>query len=329
MCYNVSMDLLEIYLQSQTHKVLSQDIKSDMLSHCYMISSKDEFYLHELSIFAAKDIFCLDDNSPCEKCNNCNKINHSNMVDLLYFPKDDKKLMVEDINEIVSDCYIRPMSAKYKVYVLENFDECTVQAQNKILKTLEEPPVNVIFILTCKNELQVLPTIASRSKKITESPIDTQLINRYLEDKKVKNSSLISSMAEGNLTIANKLSENSNAGEIVDIVFDVLKNLRSSADILKYSSKIMTLKKDFIFFLETIVSVLRDIAVFGKSDNIIFVDRKNDYEYLCKTYSKEMILKIIEKVCLIHNKLDFNCNLTGVIDQMLLDILEVKFLWQK
>ena len=176
------MDLLEIYLQSQTHKVLLQDKKSQMLSHCYMINSKDEFYLHQLSIFAAKDIFCEENNSPCENCANCIKINHSNMVDLMFYPKNDKKLMVDDINEIVTDCYIRPMSSKYKIYVLENFDESTVQAQNKILKTLEEPPTNVIFILTCKNELKVLPTILSRSKKVNEIQIDSRLIEKYLQD---------------------------------------------------------------------------------------------------------------------------------------------------
>ena len=323
------MDLLEIYLQSQTHKVLSQDIKSDMLSHCYMINSKDEFYLHHLAILGAKDIFCLEKDTPCEKCINCIKINHSNMVDLIIYPKDDKKLMVDDINEIVTDCFIRPMSAKYKIYILENFDECTVQAQNKILKTLEEPPANIIFILTCKNELQVLPTISSRSKKINEPLINNDLMCKYLEDKRVENPSLITSMSEGNLTIANKLSDNVNSSVIVDLVFDLLKNLKSSIDILKLSSKILSLKKDFVFFLETLISVLRDISTYGKSDKIIFSDRKNEYDFLCKIYSKDMIVRIIERICLIYSKLEFNCNINGVVDQMLLDILEVKFLWQK
>lgn len=322
------MELLEIYLQSTTHKVVSQDIKSNMLNHCYMISSKDEYYLHALARFVAKEIYCLDGNVPCEKCANCDKVNHNNMVDLITYPKGDKSLVVDDINEIVTDCYIRPMDSKYKIYILENFDLCTIQAQNKILKTLEEPPVNVVFILTCTNDSNVLPTIASRSKKISEAVLAFDIIEQYLKDKGVKNFGIISRMADGSLSLANTLSDNPCAVEIVNLAFDVLKNLKASTDILRFSSRILLLKKDFKFFLDTMISVLRDISVFGVSDNLIFNDNKSDYEILAKVYNKTMIIKIIEKISLIPYKLDFNCNLTGVVDQMLLDILEVKYLWQ-
>jgi len=322
------MELLEIYLQSITHKVISQDIKSNMLNHCYMITSKDGFYLHSLARFMAKEIYCLDENSPCEKCVNCDKVNHSNMVDLIIYPKGDKSLVVDDINEIVTDCYIRPMDAKYKVYILENFNDCTVQAQNKILKTLEEPPMNVVFILTCTNDSNVLPTIASRSKKIAECELPFDIVEKYLMDRGVKNSSIISSMSDGSLMIANTLSDNPSAVEIVGLVFDMLKNLKSSTDILRFSSRILSLKKDFSFFLDTMIAVLRDVSVFGVTDNIIFKDNRQDYAILSKLYNRKMISKIIERISLIPCKLDFNCNLTGVVDQMLLDILEVKYLWQ-
>ena len=78
------------------------------------------------------------------------------------------------------------MDSKYKVYILGRFDECTIQAQNKILKTLEEPPQNVIFILTCNNDLAVLPTIRSRSKKINEPNLSCDIIEKYLQDKGVR-----------------------------------------------------------------------------------------------------------------------------------------------
>ena len=323
------MEILEVYLKSQTHKVISQDKKSGMLNHCYMITSKDTNYLKELARYLAKEIFCENENSPCDNCVSCNKINHSNMVDLIFYPKGEKSLVVDDINEIVTDCYIRPMSSKYKIYVLENFDECTVQAHNKILKTLEEPPANVMFILTCINEFQVLPTIASRSKKIHECPIDTSMLTQYLIDKDVKDYDLIANISQGNLTVACNLAENTSAKIVVELIFDILKNLNSSVDILKYSSKILGIKKELPFFLETFIAILRDVAVYDVSKNIIFKDKKIEYEILNKLYSKEMIARIVGKLSIINNKLDFNCNITGIIDQMLLDVLEVKFLCQK
>ena len=323
------MELLDIYLQSQTHKVISKDVSVGMLSHCYMISSKDELLLSSFAFFVAKEILCLSDNAPCDNCVNCNKISHNNMVDLKVYPRSEKSLVVDDINEIVDDCFIRPMDSKYKIYILQKFDECTVQAQNKILKTLEEPPQNVVFILTSTNDAGVLATIASRSKKVNEPELDYDILLEYLKGLSAKDAEVLASMSDGSLTIANKLANNTGSVEIVNLVFDILTNFRTSADVLKYSSKIVSLKKDFGFFLETLIAVLRDIAVFEKSNNLIFKTFESRYHTLNKIYNNDMIAKIIEKIYLIPMKLDFNCNLTGVVDQMLLDILEVKFLCQR
>ena len=144
------MELLDIYLSSQIHRTISKDLSSVMLNHCYLLSSADEFLINNFAYFVAKEICCVGDSKPCNTCINCNKIEHGNMVDLCVYPKDDKNLMVEDINNIVTDCYITPVENHFKIYILKNFDLCTVQAQNKILKTLEEPPKNVIFILFTK-----------------------------------------------------------------------------------------------------------------------------------------------------------------------------------
>lgn len=323
------MELIDIYLQSQTHKVLSQDIESSMLNHCYLLSSKDSFLLHEFSLLFAKELFCDKDNSPCGECVNCEKVEHSNMVDLIFYPKGEKSLMVEDINEIVTDCYITPIESSFKVYVLENFDECTIQAQNKILKTLEEPPKNVIFVLTCSNELKVLPTILSRAKKITENPLDVSVCAEYLRSHNFTSPELLAGMSDGNLLVARELGENSSVAGMVDVIFDLLINLKSSADILTYSSKILEYKKFIKFFIEIFISVLRDISVFGSSEKIIFLNYKKHYEILSKLYSKNMLKLIAKNVNMIHDKLNFNCNITGVIDQLLLDILEVKFLCQR
>jgi len=325
----LGMELLDIYLQSQIHKTISKDIESVMLNHCYLLSSTDEFLLDSFAYFVAKEICCLEQNKPCNHCINCNKIEHGNMVDLCVFPKDDKNLMVEDINNIVTDCYITPVENKFKIYILKNFDLCTVQAQNKILKTLEEPPKNVVFILTCNNSSLVLPTISSRSKKITEPALSRTIVEEYLKSKGESNSDLLASMSDGNLTIANKLAKNTDAVGVVNLVFEMLNGLRTSANILYYSSKILSLKKDITFFLDTLILILRDIAVSSVPELINFKSRKTDIINLSNLYNKLMIEKIVNKVCDIYNKMEFNCNITGQIDKLLLDILEVKFLCQK
>ena len=323
------MELIELYQKSETHKVLSLDLKEKMLNHAYLINSKDDVLLQALGFFAVKEIFCESGNKPCDKCTNCQKIEHSNMVDLEIYPKDNASLVVDDILNIVQSAYVKPMESEYKVFLLNNFDECTVQGQNKILKTIEEPPQNVIFILTAKNMGLVLPTILSRSKKIVERNLPNEIVEKFLIDRKVDNAKLISSMSSGNLGTAIKIAENKDSVSIINLCISLLQKLNSSKDILLYSSRILQLKKDIPFFFDTLITMLRDISIFGKEGNVYFQNFQNDYEALSKIYNSRMIEKIMKEINQVYEKIEANCNMTAVVDQLLLKILEVKFLWQK
>ena len=322
------MELIDLYRNSNMHKKIKLDKDADMINHAYILSSADNLLLDAYASFVVQDICCEDKNSPCMQCLNCQKIMHGNMVDLAVYPRGEKSLVVEDISNIVVDSYIRPMESKYKIYILKNFDLCTVQGQNKLLKTLEEPPRNVIFIMTCGNPDAILPTIRSRAKIVSESALDKSVIQEYLQSRGVTNAATIAGMSDGRITTALALSEKRNACEMVDSVLDILNRLKSSKDILSCSSKILSYKKDIGLFLETMVSVLRDVAIVNYS-GINFVDYKVPIQNLSAVYSAEMIDYIVAKITEIFNKMDFNCNVTGLIDQLLLDILEVKFLCQK
>ena len=323
----ISMETFDLYRNSRLCNIISRDISLGMLSHCYMLCTPDDFILDEFAFNMAKHIFCSGSNAPCNECVSCVKVNHSNMVDLKIFPTTDKTLTVEDITAVVSDCYIKPMDSAYKVYILKAFDLCTVQAQNKILKTLEEAPKNIIFILTCTNPSMVLATIASRAKKIDIGLLDNDVIVDYLKDAKCASPELIACMSGGSLSTAIKLAKNKDAESIVDLCCDILLNLNSSSDVLKYSSKILTYKKDIEFFLNTLISVLRDVA--RNDDGINFKNRRKYIETLSLRYSANAVNQIVMIILEMFERLEFNGNLNGLVDNLLLKILEVKFLCQK
>ena len=322
------MEIKDLYKTSQLHNIISNDISGNMLNHCYLISSADDFLIEQYAMLLVKDIFCLGVDKPCLTCNNCLKIEHSNMVDLSIYPKGDKPLVTEDINEIVNDCLIRPMESEYKVYILKNFHLCTTQGQNKILKTLEEPPQNVVFVLTSNNDSLILPTISSRAKKVNVNLLSQKECCEVLKGMNISGSDILASMCGGNISIALNLSKNSDPQAIIKLIINTLMNLKSSSDIIKYSSLVLSLKKDFVFFLDCMQLVLRDVCVYG-SGVINFEMFKGDIEKLSQIYNKEQIQKITSKINEIYGKLSFNCNINGIVDKFLLDILEVKFLCQK
>lgn len=323
------MEIKDIYLNSQVHKVLSLDISRGMLNHAYMLECADDFLLDKYAFFVAQEIFCTSNKTPCGDCNNCHKVEHGNMVDLKIYPRENKNIVVEDINEIVTDAYVRPIDAGYKVFLLKDFDKATSQSQNKLLKTLEEPPKNVIFILTCSSSGAILPTISSRVKRISIGLLDIDTASKYLEEINLKDASNVARVSNGNISLALKLGGKGEAGKIVDLAIETLSYLRSSSDVLKYSSKILALKKDFPFFLSTLISLVRDIAVCENENIINFENKKSQILALKNVYSAKALEEISHNLISIYEKLDFNCNITGVVDQMLLDILEVKFLCQK
>lgn len=323
------MEILDLYKKSEIHKIIGRDLAGSMLSHAYLFVSKDTFILENFAMFAIKEIFCTNTLAPCNECVNCNKIEHSNMVDVEIYPKDEKNLVVDDIEKIIESAYIRPIENEIKVFLLKNFDECTVQAQNKILKTIEEPPHNVIFILTASGVGGVLTTILSRAKKVVEKTLQISDVSKYLMDKNIANTEVVAQMSDGNLTTALKIAQNKDAISIINLCVDTLLNIKTSSDVLKFSSQILALKKDIVFFLDTFIFILRDISVFGKSDNIYFKNFCKQYEILQKMYTPQMIEKITKKINEIYLKLEFNCNTTAIVDKLLLDILEVRFLCQK
>lgn len=323
----VCMELLDIYRQSQLHKIIESDKHSGMLSHCYLLCSADRELIRAFATDVVKDIFCSSDSSPCDACVSCNKISHNNMVDVISYPKGDGNLVVDDIVDIVSDCYIRPVESEYKVYILYDFDLCTVQAQNKMLKTLEEPPQNVIFILTCSTMMLVLQTILSRSKKIEIPPLDKSVVTKLLNDNNIANAIEIASMSAGNITRAMGYARENESKEMLDLVFDMLLGLNSSSDVLKYSSKITAFKKQVPDLLGVLSFVLRDIAVVGKIE-CNFKNREDKIRLLSQKYSPKMIAEISVKVADCLRNISSNCNLNGVIDSLLLGILEVRFLCQ-
>lgn len=322
------MEIIDIYLKSQTHRIVSLDKSRDMLSHAYMIECADKFLLQNYAMFIAQEIFCTANETPCQECNSCQKVAHGNMVDLKIFPKE-KNIVVDDINQIVDDSYQRPMVSDYKVYILNNFDEATIQAQNKILKTLEEPPRNVVFVLTCVSSVAVLPTITSRVKMISENLLDFGIACDFLSSQGIKNSQSLINVAGGNLFTAQKLSSGTDADKIIDLVFRTLANLKTSADVIRFSSQITALKKDFTYFLDTMIMVFRDVAVIKEKTLVNLQNRMVELSALSQMYTSVAIEKIVSKLNEVYVKLEFNCNLNGIVDQMLLDILEVRFLCQK
>ncbi len=308
----------KIYLNSNTHRIIKNDISENMLNHSYLIISNDKFKINAFTDYVCCSILANDDFSGTI----AKKILHGNHADVKQFPATSKSIVTEDINKIVSDSYVLPMEAQKKIYVLKNFEQATVQAQNKLLKTLEEPPKSVVFVITTSNENGVLPTIRSRCKKIVEGRISDEEVLRYvsgLGKLSAEEAKMIAELSQGNLTFADSYVNDRKYLEMVNLSKDIFNNLLTSANVLNYSAKMLKYKTTFEDFFNVMLLTLRNI----------FVDKTTKNVQPNIKYSSRALTKIVDVLNTAIEKVRCNCNPVSVCDGVLMGILEVRFKCQK
>ncbi len=319
--------LNNIYKSSFAYTIINKDIQNNMLNHAYLLSGDDDALNKFFCVEIAKHILCGNDDAPCDECVTCKKISHSNCVDIKIHPEKNKNFVVEDANAIVDDCLIKPYENEKKIYIINNFENATIQAQNKLLKTIEEPNGCVVFLINTKNSNKVLNTILSRCKKIFVGNVSKENINLFLKEKNIDKADVISNISVGNLTKAIELSENEEIFKINELAISVFESLINSSQVLEYSYKFISFSAHIQTLLENLINVAYDIAMLknGKQNTIINKHAQKRLENILNIYNIKMLNKIVEQINEANLKLQSNCNIQSVVDSLLMNILEAKY----
>lgn len=299
-----------------------------------IIFSKDKQYLG-----VASKLMCtvLENNGEINFENNISKkILNDASVDTFIYPKE-KQLSVEQANEIVDSIALSPMDFKNKYYIIKNIEDALVSSQNKLLKSLEEPPKYVKFVLTSTNSLGVLPTILSRSQKYYLPQINLNDMSGVLEQE-IKNSEIVKQMV--NLHLKQEIIDLS-CGEIgkyfeymmcdklssiLSLCESILTNYRSSTQILTLSSKICELKTNSKLFFEILNIYLIDLMSikFSKQNNVLFKSKINFLNCVENQYSAKTIAQILKVIVKAQKKFKFNTSVSSIVDNFLIEFMEAK-----
>ena len=165
---------------------LRDDIAASSLSHAYILEGAEGTGKHTVAMRIAAALACQNKNDPahalpCMECPSCKKILAGNSPDVITVNRGDKATLgVEAVRELKTDVYIPPNDLTKKIYIIEEAHLMTVQAQNALLLTLEEPPSYVLFLLLCENAATLLETVRSRAPTLHTEPISPKQIERYL-----------------------------------------------------------------------------------------------------------------------------------------------------
>lgn len=176
----------EIIGHEKVKEHLRNAVKLNKISHAYIINGMQGSGKNMIADIFSKTLQCeKGGETPCNVCHSCIQAESGNHPDIIRITHEKPaSIGVEDVRgQLVGDIQIRPYSGRYKIYIIDDADKMTVQAQNAILKTIEEPPEYGIIMLLTENADALLPTILSRCVRLDLTPVQDSLIKEHLMQK--------------------------------------------------------------------------------------------------------------------------------------------------
>jgi DNA polymerase-3 subunit delta' len=172
-------------------RVLKNSIAAGNMSHAYLIVGPPHIGKATFALDIARYVNCVEEEAPCDVCRSCRRINSGKHVDInvlslespLASPENGrsrKEISIKDIEELQKRASLSAYEGKYRIFIIDGVENLSEEAANRLLKTLEEPPSNVIFLMLAADEKRVLTTIQSRCQKIEMEPAAPGIIEQHL-----------------------------------------------------------------------------------------------------------------------------------------------------
>ncbi|WP_343101827.1 DNA polymerase III subunit delta' C-terminal domain-containing protein [Romboutsia sp. MSSM.1001216sp_RTP31141st1_G3_RTP31141_220114] len=305
----------DIIGQEFAKKYLTNSINNNKISHAYMFEGIEGIGKKKLTEELAKLLLDISDvnNSP----------------DYIEIKPDGNSIKIAQIRKLQTDIIIKPHK-DYKIYVINDAHKMTVEGQNALLKTLEEPPQYAIIILVTSNKEALLDTIKSRCEIIKFLPISLIDLKKYLIQKGVdeQRAQLLATFSRGSIEKALELSESSEFAlmrEEIQSYIEILLD-KNIVDILDISLDIEKYRGDIFNILDIMINYFRDIMFIKEKidkNMIINSDKITFLQNMSKKISYSQVSKIIDIIEETKKKIRSNCNFNISMQVMALNIYEV------
>lgn len=312
---------------------LQNAITMGKVSHAYILNGPDKSGKKMLAEAFAMTLQCeKGGSSPCGECHSCKQAVSHNQPDIIYVQHEKPNtLSVDDIRTQVNhDIEVKPYASPYKIYIIDEAEKMNVQAQNALLKTIEEPPAYAVILLLTTNADLFLPTIRSRCVMLNLKAVEDSVIKKFLmEEKQVPDyqADVCVAFAQGNVGKAIALASSDDFNELKAAAIQLMKRIRE-IDLYELSEavkQISEFKLQINDYFDIMMIWYRDILVYKATmdvNSLIFKDEIYDIKKQASKSSYhgiETILEALEKAKL---RLNANVNFDLVMELLLLTIKE-------
>lgn len=237
-------------------KILEDIIIKNKVANAYMFIGQESIGKFLFAKEFAKAILCLNENKPCNKCKSCLELDNSNNPDLTIIEPDGNNVKIEQIRELNRKVVEKPIVSNKKVYIINDGQNITKEAQNALLKTLEEPPEYVTIILITTSESAFLPTIKSRCTKINFNKLAKEEMLKILKSKyNYQNiADMVYKTSNGSINKSIQIIERQSEFENINKVFSDLENI-SIIDLINSKEEVFKEKEEINNTLDYIITI--------------------------------------------------------------------------
>ena len=323
----------DIIGQEQIVEHLKTAVKTDQVNHAYVIQGERSSGKEFIAKVFAEALQCENqkDGDACGECHSCKQAEGGNQHDIIRVTHEKPNTIgVEDIRKITQDVAIKPYSSKRKIYIINEAEKMTVQAQNALLKTLEEPPSYGVILLLTTNVNGLLPTILSRCVVLNMKPVPDETVERYLmEQCKLPDyqAQVCAAFARGNIGRAKELAGSSDFERMKSDVLSILKYVRemSLSQIMEAVKKAGDYKQQINDYLDICVIWYRDVLFYkatAEPNRLVFREEISAIRNIARDVSYEGIEDVIQALDKAKRRIEANVNFDLAMELLFLEMKE-------
>ncbi len=308
-------------------------VSKQKVSHAYIIQGARGSGKNMLAELFAMTLLCEKQGaSPCSVCHSCRQAESRSHPDIIHVTHEKPNtISVDEIREQVNNTIaIKPYQGPYKVYIIGQAERMTAQAQNALLKTIEEPPEYAVLLLLTENAQMLLPTINSRCVMLKLRNIKDTLIKKYLMDVKQvaeEKADICTAFAQGNIGRAVMLAQSECFYEILEDALHLLTHIRE-INLSGFLAAVEEAGKNELKtedYLDILMIWYRDILIYKATkelERVVFKDQITYIREQATLSSYEGIEKILEGMRKAKERLRANVNFELVMELLFLTIKE-------
>ncbi len=327
------MDFKSIVGHEDIIKHFKRSIELGKVSHAYIINGEVDSGKKMLAGAFAKTLQCeAGGTDPCDNCRSCTQADAGSHPDIIICHHENPNLFsVKEVREqIVGTITTKPYRSKYKVYIVPDVHLMNMEAQNALLKSIEEPPEYAVILLISANIDKLLPTVLSRCMVLNTKPIRERDMLQYL----VKDMGLSEDrayfcldFAQGNLGKAIRLANNDEYVQVIDSVVSVMKQIHTMdvEDLAWAMNSIEKFKLSMNNYMDLMMMWYRDalmLKVTGQPDKLMFKSEYSTMKKQAGLMSYETIENKINAIETAKKRLDVNANFDVTMELLLLTLKE-------